>query len=283
MGRLAGKLTAEQHERLVNALGAEMTAMARRADDAPETVEGAVPVVAMDEHLAAQALVNRVTATPVGGDGAGGGGRAAITIVVDAQTASRRPRPGDPGDASPQVGLCETGTGGPLSWEAFNRCACDAVIRRVVLDDRGVPIDVGRAYRTATPAQWAGLTAIYTGCAWYGCDRPLAWCQAHHIIYWDDLGPTDLENLVPLCSRHHHLAHEGGWRLMLSDDRQLHHHQPDGTLWRISRPDRRHECLSHTDIDRRHDCLSETDSDRRHDCLSDTDSGLHCEVLPARL
>jgi 5-methylcytosine-specific restriction endonuclease McrA len=35
----------------------------------------------------------------------------------------------------------------------------------------------------------------------------------HHIDYRENGGPTDLDNLIPLCSKHHHKAHEGGWKL----------------------------------------------------------------------
>lgn len=99
---------------------------------------------------------------------------------------------------------------------------------------------VGRRSRTATDAQWAALRSMYTGCGWFCCDRPLDWCQAHHVVEWSPPanGPTDLANLIPLCSRHHHLAHEGGWRLVLDADRALHLHQPDGARWRTARPDR---------------------------------------------
>jgi hypothetical protein len=36
-------------------------------------------------------------------------------------------------------------------------------------------------------------------------------------VHWLDGGPTDLDNLVPLCSRHHHLHHEGRFRLGYED------------------------------------------------------------------
>ena len=45
-----------------------------------------------------------------------------------------------------------------------------------------------------------------------------AHCEPHHIEYWENGGHTDLNNLVPLCSRHHHAAHEGGWKLHLDPD-----------------------------------------------------------------
>ena len=44
------------------------------------------------------------------------------------------------------------------------------------------------------------------------------------------LGPTDLDNLVPICERHHHLVHEGGWTLQLHAGRRITLHRPDGTI-----------------------------------------------------
>ena len=47
-------------------------------------------------------------------------------------------------------------------------------------------------------------------------------CNVHHIDYWENGGSTDLNNMIPLCSRHHHGAHEGGWKLKLdSETREL--------------------------------------------------------------
>jgi hypothetical protein len=59
------------------------------------------------------------------------------------------------------------------------------------------------------------------GCVFPACDRPLAWCEAHHVWHWVDGGPTDLDNLVLLCRAHHRAVHEGGWQLT---------RQPDGRL-----------------------------------------------------
>ena len=36
---------------------------------------------------------------------------------------------------------------------------------------------------------------------------------------------------MPLCSRHHHVVHEGGWTLKLALDRTLTITQPDGTIY----------------------------------------------------
>ena len=54
---------------------------------------------------------------------------------------------------------------------------------------------------------------MYDCCAFPGCGRPYRWCELHHIVHWIDGGPTDLDNLIPLCARHHHLHHEGRFRI----------------------------------------------------------------------
>jgi hypothetical protein len=78
---------------------------------------------------------------------------------------------------------------------------------------RPQPLDVGRATRVVAPAQRSALTVRDGGCRFPGCDRPVAWCEAHHLRHWLHGGPTDLDNLVLLCRGHHHAVHEGGWRL----------------------------------------------------------------------
>ena len=40
-----------------------------------------------------------------------------------------------------------------------------------------------------------------------------------------------LENLIPLCSRHHHVVHEGGWNLKMLPDRTTVWTRPDGTVF----------------------------------------------------
>jgi HNH endonuclease len=75
------------------------------------------------------------------------------------------------------------------------------------------PLEVGRATRVVTAAQRAALAVRDGGCVFPGCDRPLAWCDAHHLRHWLHGGPTDLANLALLCRAHHRAVHEGGWRL----------------------------------------------------------------------
>ena len=62
--------------------------------------------------------------------------------------------------------------GGLISPAAARRIACCANIQRVLLDPAGAVLEVGRDYRTATPAQFTALTARDGGCAFPGCTRP---------------------------------------------------------------------------------------------------------------
>jgi hypothetical protein len=55
-------------------------------------------------------------------------------------------------------------------------------------------------------------------CAVPHCAVPVSLCEPHHIDYWINGGPTDLANLVPLCSEHHRCVHEGGWRLHMAEE-----------------------------------------------------------------
>lgn len=95
---------------------------------------------------------------------------------------------------------------------------CDPVIHPIIVDSLGVPIDLGRTVRYATAAQRRALAVRDGGCVFPGCDAPHAWTDAHHVLYWDFLGPTDLINLASLCRHHHGVIHRTGWDM-----------RPDGT------------------------------------------------------
>ena len=106
-------------------------------------------------------------------------------------------------------GVCELDDGTQLIARQLRRLACEADIIPMVLDTTGVPLDMGRAYRNATPKQRLALRALHPTCACEGCDVPFDWCEIHHLRPWKRRhGPTDLDNLVPLCEYHHHLVHD---------------------------------------------------------------------------
>jgi len=40
--------------------------------------------------------------------------------------------------------------------------------------------------------------------------------DAHHVRHWSRGGPTSFDNLVLLCSFHHRLLHEGGFKVSMA-------------------------------------------------------------------
>ena len=152
-----------------------------------------------------------------------------ITYIVDHRTATT----GRLHDHS----ICETGTGLPIPPTSIRRAMCDGLITPVVVDASGVVLDAGRTIRHANRAQRRALRAMYRTCAMAGCDVPFDRCEIHHVVPWELGGATDLHRLLPLCSRHHHVVHELGWKLDLSPDRTLTVSDRDGSSLFVSHPD----------------------------------------------
>ena len=165
------------------------------------------------------------------------GQRPHLTLTVSAAAL----RSGADADAQP----AELRGVGPIHPETARRIACDAV-RTVVtvapsadgaasaadgsvpagvdrgrgdgfVSTRATPLSVGRATRTVPAHIRTALHLRDHGCRFPGCDAPPAWTDGHHIIHWADGGPTELENLVSLCRRHHRAVHEQGWRIHIAD------------------------------------------------------------------
>lgn len=160
-------------------------------------------------HLNALALVALVCET---GDAnvvaiSGSAARADVSVVVDLETLR---------SGLHAHSIISTGTDISLSVDTVRRLACDARIIPVVMSSAGVALDMGRATRLATTHQRRALEAMHRTCAVPRCAVPVSMCEPHHIEYWTNGGPTDLANLVPLCSEHHRCVHEGGWRLHMA-------------------------------------------------------------------
>jgi len=146
--------------------------------------------------------------------------RAEVSVVIDLHTLR---------SGLHEHSIVRTGHEAELPLETIRRMACEAEIIPVVLNSKGVVIDIGRASRLATRYQRKAIEAMYSHCAIPDCKVPIAQCQPHHIAYWRDEGPTNLNNLVPLCPQHHRNVHEGNWGLRLSaSNRALTVTYPDG-------------------------------------------------------
>lgn len=108
--------------------------------------------------------------------------------------------------AGDPTGTAELEDGTPLPFSILHRWACDSCIGRVVMAGSSTPIDLGTTTYTPSVAQRRALIARDRGCIVPGCKRKPRWCQAHHVTPWPK-GPTNLDNLVLVCTRHHKHIH----------------------------------------------------------------------------
>jgi hypothetical protein len=112
----------------------------------------------------------------------------------------------------------EIDNGGPIPAETVQRLACDSAISRIVGAGE-LQGEISRASRTVPASTRRAVGARDRHCVFPGCDRPMIWCDRHHLKFWTAGGPTTLENLALLCRPHHRKVHEGGWTPARSDGR----------------------------------------------------------------
>jgi hypothetical protein len=104
-------------------------------------------------------------------------------------------------------GLHETETGHLLTISQLRTLTCDCSLSRIILGPDSEVIDVGRRTRVIPAAIRRAVVTRDRHCTWGGCDRGARWCDAHHIVHWADMGPTEPANLRLLCRYHHSLIH----------------------------------------------------------------------------
>jgi hypothetical protein len=155
-----------------------------------------------------------------------------ITVVIDTANLAE--------DGKPTV---DWGIPVKIPWDRLKRLFRSARLRRVVIHDGNVvdadgQLDLGRSTRLANRAQRRALHAIYATCAVPGCSVAYHHTKPHHVHWWRHGGPTDFANLLPLCSKHHHCAHEGGWLFTLGPNRELTIELPNGQIMRTGPPSR---------------------------------------------
>ena len=207
--RIEGRLPAEAGALVVNAV--------RALEDAPG--EG-------DEYVASPAGACRADALVAMARGAlaqpaaerDGPDPCELVVHVDARTLV----------SDEVVERCHVADGPALAPETARRLGCDAAVVRIVERD-GQPLTVGRRTRAIPPALRRALRSRDRGCRFPGCTHE-RFLHAHHIQHWAKGGPTSLENLVQLCSFHHRLVHEGGFRVESAGRGAVRFRRPDGRV-----------------------------------------------------
>jgi hypothetical protein len=113
------------------------------------------------------------------------------------------------------LGKATLGDGTPYGIPGARRLACIAGIIPAILDTDGAILELGRMTRKISPELRRVLRQRDGGCAFPGCHRPPTWCDAHHVVEWQDGGHTSLDNLVLLCGHHHRIIHHTEWEIRM--------------------------------------------------------------------
>ena len=163
-------------------------------------------------------------------------GRPEVIVVVDTRDARDAN-----GDAGPHV---DWGIPVELPIRVLTDLVGDADMHTIVVRDGAIihapgRVDLGRTTRLANVAQRRALRSIYPRCAIPDCPTRFDHCKIHHVHWWRRGGRTDLENLLPVCVRHHTAIHHEGWIIELRPDRVLTLTLPNGEVMTTGPPSRR--------------------------------------------
>ena len=145
-----------------------------------------------------------------------GGDRQQIVVHVDAETLKQD-----------HAGRCELEHGPALAAETARRLSCDASLVKVIENEQGEPLNVGRKTRTIPPTIKRALNSRDQGCRFPGCTFT-RYVDGHHVHHWAQGGETKLSNLVTLCRFHHRQVHEGNVVVQILDDGAFRFVRPDG-------------------------------------------------------
>jgi hypothetical protein len=126
---------------------------------------------------------------------------------------------------------CELEGGGVIHAETARRLGCHGRVQVVIEDEAGQPVRLGRMSRE--PSAWMMRQLRYrdSECRFPGCGAR-RFTQAHHIVWWEHGGRTDLDNLLLVCTFHHKLVHEYGWAVRREQDGTAAWWRSDGARYR---------------------------------------------------
>jgi Domain of unknown function (DUF222) len=119
---------------------------------------------------------------------------------------------GTPGMDHPcRAGRCHLEDGPAIPPAEAQRIACGATLSAMLHDPTdGSVLDAGRRSRSATAAiRRAVRERDGARCCFPGCDSRRT--DLHHIVWWRNGGTTSLDNLLPVCKRHHTLIQAKGY------------------------------------------------------------------------
>jgi hypothetical protein len=232
-----GLLTPEVGQQLINSLAAASDALRRKASEDPVDDTEAPPQIEQPlskRNLDALAYILDAAASATGDFKLPdvGGARPVVQVTIDSESLIAQ------GASAPGWITSLTGqTVTPVSAAAVRRLACDSVRQILLIDPRG-HLDAISALERVVPLPMRKAITIrdHGRCRFPGCKHAIR--EVHHITYWQHGGKTTTDNLVGLCSHHHHLVHDKGWTLSGDPNYRLTFTDPLKREWHSDPPPR---------------------------------------------
>ena len=208
------RLPAEDGALVLEALQA--TADQLRQADRQNTAAGGADECSAEPRPARTLLADALTelAAGRGSDAPEGADRFQVVVNVDLESL-----------AADATGTCRLGCGTVLAPETARRLGCDQPV--VALHHTHGQATGGRRTRFASRRLNRLLDGRDGGCRFPGCTHTRH-LHTHHIRHWAHGGGTSPDNLVRLCTHHHRLVHEGGYKIAGDPARELTFRRPDG-------------------------------------------------------
>jgi len=129
-----------------------------------------------------------------------------------------------------EPGRCEVEGGVGVAAETSRRLCCDGPVLQTTNSNGDSTLQLKRSRRRASAALEGAVRVRDEGvCQFPGCESR-RFLHMHHVKHWADGGPTDLDNLVLLCSTHHKAVHEGGFELKQTEQGELRFRSPEGDV-----------------------------------------------------
>jgi hypothetical protein len=232
-----GLLTPEVGQQLINSLAAASDALRRKATEDPVDDSEASPQVVQPlskRNLDALAYILDAAAAATGDFKLPdvGGARPVVQVTIDSESLIAHGSSA-PGWITSLTGQAVT----PVSAAAVRRLACDSVRQILLLDPRG-HLDAISALERVVPLPMRKAITIrdHGRCRFPGCKHAIR--EVHHIKYWQHGGKTTTDNLVGLCSHHHHLVHDKGWTLSGDPNHRLTFTDQQKREWHSDPPPR---------------------------------------------
>ncbi len=93
---------------------------------------------------------------------------------------------------------------------------------------------LSKRFLRGLPAEF--VQSLNQRCTWMLCRRPAINCDLDHTKPYSEGGETSVENVAPLCRRHHRVKTEGDWKVEQTSPGHLRYTDPHGREYQVAPP-----------------------------------------------